>query len=445
MIRKILSFFIVSMMLLVSGNLFAQNAQELRMGTVISVSLRGGDEFWYSIRVTEASLVTIETLGSIDTYLEVYDNNRQNKLMENDDGGSDSNARVQLMARPNTTYLVKLRGYSSDTTGSCRILASNSPIPAAIDLNLGTSYSGNISRGSEYWFRVRTSGNGLLTVETTSGIDTYLEAYDSNYAKLAENDDGGKDANAKIEIFTSNNQTYLFKLRGYGSDTSGPYSILAVSSSVTAIDLNVGTVHSGNISGGESYWFRVRASGSGLLTVETTGSTDTYLEAYDSNYAKLSENDDGGSDSNARIEIFTDSNQTYFFKLRGYSSSTTGAYRILSSFEAVTIGNNTERSRAVALRLGEANQVFLRAENEERWFSYRVTRDSTFVVQTRGDMDTILALYDSQGVLIAEDDDGAGNGNNAMITYRLSSGTYYIKVRGYSGSQGRCTVHAEIR
>ena len=97
MSRKI-SLILIVLFLIVSGGLFAQNAQELRFGSVVSGNLRSGEEIWYSIRVTETCFLLIETTGNTDTYLELYDAQR-NLLMEDDDGsGNENNAKIETLA-----------------------------------------------------------------------------------------------------------------------------------------------------------------------------------------------------------------------------------------------------------------------------------------------------------------------------------------------------------
>jgi hypothetical protein len=169
------------------------------------------------------------------------------------------------------------------------------------------------------------------------------------------------------------------------------------------------------------------------------------MEAYDSSDKLIAEDDDGGSNYNARIEMNVAANQTYTFKVKGYGGES-GSYSIMATYEALPpdTERNTERSRAVALRLGEAVSVRLRASNESRWYSYNMPRTGTFVVQTRGSMDTELFLYDSRGTLITEDDD-SGENRNALISQTLNTGTYYIEVKGLSGRTGQCTLHTEIR
>ncbi|MDR0323416.1 MAG: hypothetical protein LBI12_03080 [Treponema sp.] len=317
----------------------------------------------------------------------------------------------------------------------------------AQELRIGTSASGTLRSREDVWYSVRTTEAGLLAIETTGNVDTFLEIFDAQRNFIDEDDDGGDGVNARIELYSPAGRTYLIKLRGYGSGDTGPYQIRASTMSVSgSTELRFGaSPQSRNLSSGDNHWYSVRTTGAGLVTVENSGSVDTYMHAYDSSYKQIGTDDDGGEDYNAKIEIFAEANQTYFFRVRGYGSDNTGTYRVWASFETIPADErNTERSRAAALRLGEATSVFIRTAGESRWYSYNMARTGTFVVQTRGSMDTVLYLYDSRGNMIIEDDDG-GENLNALISQRLDSGTYYIEVKTYGDQTGRCTIHAEIR
>jgi tyrosinase len=57
------------------------------------------------------------------------------------------------------------------------------------------------------------------------------------------------------------------------------------------------------------------------------------------------------------------------------------------------------------------------------------------VIETQGTTDVVAALYgpNDVGTLITEDDD-SGPGANSRIERDLTAGTYYVRVRHYSGS-----------
>jgi len=210
-----------------------------------------------------------------------------------------------------------------------------------------------------------------------------------------------------------------------------------------ASELSTGSWVPGHLYTGQEYWFSVRPAGTGFLTVETTGCIDTYLEAYDASRNLIDENDDGG-DSNARLDLYVEPGETYLFKLRGYDEDVTGPYSIRALFEAAPAdAGNTECSRAIPLKQDDSIPTFIRASSESRWYRYDLTHQKNLlIIQTTGNSDTYLKLYDSQGRLLSEDDD-SGTANNAMLSERLNPGTYYIEITLYTGRTGRTAIQVE--
>ena len=320
------------------------------------------------------------------------------------------------------------------------LIAQTAPVPR--ELRFGTWVPGNIREGEEQWYSVRSIETGIVVVETSGETDTYLEAYDSLRNLIDENDDGSDGHNARIEMLAEAGKIYLFKLRGY-EEESGPYQIRASFNSIR--ELRTDTWVSGTLKEDENHWFMIRPARTGIMIVETSGNTDTYLEAYGESGPAIAEDDDSGEGYNARLEIFAEAGKVYRIKLSDYDDG--GPYQIRASIEPLPpdTERNTERSRAVTIKLGEAIPVYLRSPSESRWYRYDINRAGTqFVVQTRGSLDTILALYDAEGKLIEEDDD-SGENDNALISVRLNPGTVYIEVKVYDEGMGRCTLHAETR
>jgi len=216
----------------------------------------------------------------------------------------------------------------------------------------------------------------------------------------------------------------------------------------TSQELRFGTWVSGTLREGEEQWFSIRPSESGFLILETSGDTDTCLEAYDSSRTLISEDDDSGQDFNARLEVYAEAGRTYLFKLTSYEGDGGGPYRILASFDPVppVTDRNTERRSAIAIQMGQPVPVFFVNRSESRWYSITVSQTGKrLVINTRGNTDTILKLYDSRWNQITEDDDSGENFNARVSVITDSAAPYYVEVTTYEGRQGRSSLFAEIR
>ncbi|MCL2042909.1 MAG: hypothetical protein FWG89_02080 [Treponema sp.] len=134
-----------------------------------------------------------------------------------------------------------------------------------------------------------------------------------------------------------------------------------------------GSALSGNVSNGSGLNYEVRTSSAGTLVVETTGNTDTYLIAYNSSYNQVASDDDGGSGNNARISINVRANETYYFNVTGYSTSTSGSFNIT----AVLSGGG---SGITELQLGTWVTSSI-GSGETRQFRVRLDTDSYYAIQ----------------------------------------------------------------
>ena len=302
----------------------------------------------------------------------------------------------------------------------------------AQNLNLNTTVSGKLDYGSEVWYRISPSQTGFISVETFGETDTYIEFYDSNRKLLAEDDDSGEEFNACIFYYVTAGSSYLIKVRGYDSEETGPYQILAASIPTTELRVGGNSV-SGTITEDGANWYSVRSTG-GLLIVETTGNTDTLLEAYNGFNNFIGYDDDSGADYNARLEILTEANQTYLIILTAYES---GRYQISAKSAALPA--------LTALTMGREIPGNL-AEGGSNWYSVRTTARGTLIVETTGDTDTFLDAYDSSYKFLTNDDDG-GEGYNARIELSVEANqTYIFKLTGYDPSEsGRYQIFARMR
>ncbi len=228
----------------------------------------------------------------------------------------------------------------------------------ATNLPLDDSRSGRIETGGDIdYFQVQVSSSGTLTVYTTGRTDTWGTLQNSSGSDLANDDDGGDGNNFRIER-TVTPGTYYLRVRGYDSSKTGSYTVHArfqrrdeiggggnddhsdTRSGATFLPLG-GSVLGRIDTGGDVDYFRVQVSSSGILTVYTTGDTDTYGTLQNSSGSDLASDDDGGSDNNFSIARSVSAG-TYYIRVRGYDSSATGSYTVRASFQSDDTDFNIE-------------------------------------------------------------------------------------------------------
>lgn len=124
--------------------------------------------------------------------------------------------------------------------------------------------------------------------------------------------------------------------------------------------------------GGDVDYFRVAVPSRGTVTVETTGSTDTlgYLE--NASGGRIASNDDGGTGTNFRIRRTLDP-RTYYVRVQGFDSSTTGRYALRISHTPArpptTVTSTSSRPLGDFNGDGRAD-VLLRRTDNGRWYFY---------------------------------------------------------------------------
>jgi tyrosinase len=142
----------------------------------------------------------------------------------------------------------------------------------------------------------------------------------------------------------------------------------------------------------------------------------------------LVEDDDSGAGSNAQIARDL-ALGTYYARVRHYSGSSTGEYRI-----SVTQAAEPSTPPTIQIQInGPAVQGDIGTANERDLYRFTVTAPGAYTIETAGNTDCVLRLLgpETPTMLIAEDDD-SGPDANSRIVASLQPGTYFAEVRHYS-------------
>jgi len=247
---------------------------------------------------------------------------------------------------------------SSSSSGSSSFVMDDAMEPdsreSPVRYEIGTSVSDavimnrTLTRSDEDYFLLVPQGSGRLTAETTGNVDTIMELY--NYAsgqRLASNDDGGQENNARIVINAAEGTQYLAVVKGCSSSDTGSYgfrSYIAIRETINKDDyedddeyyrakvLEIDSSQRHNFHHENDVdWvkFEIRQSGRYIISAKgvNNNSLDTYFELYNDEMDEIGNDDDGGDGFSSRLSINLREG-TYFLKILCLDEDPTQAYEL---------------------------------------------------------------------------------------------------------------------
>ncbi|MCP2732447.1 trypsin-like peptidase domain-containing protein [Limnofasciculus baicalensis] len=165
---------------------------------------------------------------------------------------------------------------------------------------------------------------------------------------------------------------------------------------------------------------------------------DPYLILLDPNGNDLAQDDDSGGGNNARIAITLPETGTYLLIANSYQARQAGTYKLRTQGTATaTSGGNSVSQERFILReegnLGYGSSVLPSDGSLFNLHTFEGTAgESVTISAVSADFDTYVALLDSNGNLIGENDDASENNPNATLTITLPrTGRYGVIVNSY--------------
>lgn len=206
------------------------------------------------------------------------------------------------------------------------------------------------------------------------------------------------------------------------------------------------------------HWYQLNIDSPGRYTIRTSRPiddiplVDTQLFLYGASLRSdpsanwLGEDDDGGEGTYSLLAEYLHAG-TYYLKVSSY-------YQYRGNYSLVIEGNDTDDSviepstetapfasppisslsdtQGIAPN-GEAHSNHFEGE-EVHWYVLVIDQLGVYNISTSGEEagpDTVIELFDSNGVMVGYDDDGAEMSRYSMLVEELPSGTYYIGVTSY--------------
>ncbi len=312
------------------------------------------------------------------------------------------------------------------------------------------------------WMKFTPSVSGWYTFYTgarngnAGDADMMIGLYDSNGMLLIYDDDSFSAYNAMMSYNLVAGQTYYLVALSARSNAVVPYYTVSVMQGImedtydiymdersktddtreNAIKISVGETQSHTIHDSDDVdWVGFYVENSGDYVLQTTGSGDTLIYIYDENGSYIRHDDDSGIGRNASIRMRLEANTVYYARVSAYGQELVPHYG-LSLTELSTCGGDAyesddTRETARGIVAGETQSRSISAPGDVDWVVLRPIQSGAYQIQTTGNGDMKLDLYNASGVLLASDDD-SGTGLNARIGYTLSANTaYYIRAYAY--------------
>ena len=321
-------------------------------GSVSGLIDPGNDVDYFIVEVSGSGTLTLYTTGSLDTQGALQNNSGVRQAFD-DDGGTGFNFRIEHPVSSGA-YYIEVGSYLSNTgnyTLHAEFIGASAP---DLTVDTPTVSNRNPNAGDSFTLSTRVLNRG----SGRSG-STNLRYYRSTDATINSSDaQVGTDSVAGLAASGSSSESIRLTAPStagtyyYGAcvdsvdDESNTGNNCSTSVRVTVADndgddhgdtragatsLAVGGSATGRIDPGNDVdYFIVEVSGSGTLTLYTTGNLDTTGALQNSSGARQAFDDDGGTGTNFRIEHSVSSG-AYYIEVGSYQSNT-GSYTLHAEF-----------------------------------------------------------------------------------------------------------------
>ncbi len=167
---------------------------------------------------------------------------------------------------------------------------------------------------------------------------------------------------------------------------------------------------------------------------------DTTIELRNSGGALIATNDDGVYNAPYSYLSNSLSAATYYVRVREYYGDDLASYQLLiEAYDRDGYETNNAASNATAIASGQRLSGTIYPSGDTDWFRFTVSNRANALLLTDSQNpywggDTILTLYDSNLVELAQNDEGNNFSYSAISITNLPPGIYYAKVEGWSGT-----------
>lgn len=271
-----------------------------------------------------------------------------------------------------------------------------------------------------------------VSIMLNSSFDSYLELLNANGELVGSNDDSGNSLTAALlDVQLPKTGPYVIRVRGYDGQT-GSYALALTGGHPTVGGGLLGDQESRNVMLSEQgFKWRYTGQQGSYLSVKVQGDpgVDSYLSVYGPDGTLLASDDDSGQQLNPElIDLELPADGTYV--IRAHTINSTGLVTLTLSAEAQSSGGGP-------LPAGKTQPAILKPGREHRWEFAGQSGQVVNINMVSPDFDTFLELRDSNGAILAENDDGPDGTNSVISNVALpADDTYTVIARSLTDDAG---------
>lgn len=306
--------------------------------------------------------------STFDTYLELFSidgaSGAMTSLTADDDGGEGTDSRLTYTLATDGAYRIEARGFAADATGAYSLSISEiAPERPPEALAFGATVEGAIEdedprdsdgRGYDAYGFSGSEGQRVQVIMRSGDFDTYLQVgtAEGEFSSLAEDDDGlGQGTDSRLNFTLPESGDYVLRASPLGSDSDGLYSIELIDRGPQPVPGSIlvgatarGTLTDNDATAADGSYFDAYAihvkEGDKLVITMVSNDFDAFLALgqaqEDGTFEPLEQDDDGLSDTHAKMEWTAPAEGTYVIRAGSFGQMQTGAY-------AMTVDRQPER------------------------------------------------------------------------------------------------------
>ena len=221
-------------------------------------------------------------------------------------GGSTAN--INYLLTGGETYSIVL-AYDAAEAGSFSFTVEK---VECVEMTEDGTYTAEIPFSYAYTvFSLTPEESGYYTLSASGDYYMSVYLYDSSWSYVSY--DSGTEIS--IQIGLSAGETYYYRCYVYASVSDQPEMTVTLEEADSTELSEPGEYTAEITTAGSSVWYTFTPEESGLYKIYTTGSSDTYVELYESEDSYGEEDDNDGTDSNAYIWDWLTAGETYYIQL----------------------------------------------------------------------------------------------------------------------------------